>query len=283
MPNQIVPAIAFSLTVCFYFCASGLYIFQSIKRTDAYRTITHVSLIAGLVAHSITIGVISVIHGETILGGANILMLSSWALVCVYGIFEVWSKSQSYGAFILPIALTIMLVSWMMGLLSVNSIYALVYASWSYLILHVGAFIVSAACFFISGIASCMLLYQSYSLKKHKSEFMLSKLPSMSSLKKVARRAVFIGLPIFTLGLVLGIIHSFTMGTLVTVSTTGTITYFSPRIVFSLALWLLYVLYLIAVYGFKLSSRALSLISVIGAICCFILMFMSSLLPMLNG
>ncbi|NTU89798.1 MAG: cytochrome c biogenesis protein CcsA, partial [Actinobacteria bacterium] len=267
----------------FYACASGLYIFQSVKHTDAYRSLAHVFLIAGLVAHSITIGAISVIHGETILGGANILMLSSWALVCVYGIFEIWSKSQSYGAFILPLALIVMLVSWMIGLFAVDSIYALVYASWSYLILHVGSFIVSAACFFISGIASIMLLYQSHLLKTHKSGLMMSKLPSMSSLKKVTRRAVLIGLPIFTLGLVLGIIHSFTMGTLVTVSAAGTITYFSPRIIFSLCIWVLYVVYLVAVYGFKLSSRVLSWISVVGAIGCFVLMFMSSLLPMLNG
>lgn len=210
-------------------------------------------------------------------------MLSSWALAGIYLIFELIFKNASYGAFALPAVLVTMMAAFFIGLYTTPDVYVEVYRSWPILTGHVGAFILSAACFLISGIASVMLLYQSHQLKKRNAGFMDSKLPSLSSLKKIAGRSVAVGLPIFSVGLLLGIIHSFAGATLVTVGAPDISTYISPRIIFSLILWALYVFYLAAIYFMNLSTRKLSWISIVGAASIVILSFMSSTLPMLNG
>lgn len=278
--------VIFVLAAGFYCCSSALYIYQVFKRTDRYATVRRLFFLGGLIAHSVLIGLFSFLQGGTVLGGVNILMLSSWALVIIYAIFELISKTQSYGAFIVPLALVVMCVAWFMGL-SPDAlradVYNDIYGQWPFLTLHVGAFIIAAGCFFISGAASIMLLYQSHLLKTRKADFVGAKMPSLSALKKVAGRAVLIGLPIFTMGLLLGVSHAFVSGNLMAVSTTGAVAYLSPRIMLSVLLWLLYVVYLYVIYCANVSSRKGAWMSVVGAVATVVLTFMSATLPMLNG
>jgi hypothetical protein len=105
--------------------------------------------------------------------------------------------------------------------------------------------------------------------------------PSLARLQKLASRTVAIGLPIFTLGLLLGLSHGMINGQLAFSS--GSSAFFSARIIFSCLLWSCYVIYCGVTFITNVSWRASAWISIVGATGTLIVAVLSATTSMLGA
>jgi ABC-type uncharacterized transport system permease subunit len=212
-------------------------------------------------------------------------MICSWAIAAIYGTFELFSKSYKFGAVATGLTLLLLCTAWFLSFSSVGptaQTALTVYQEWPILAVHVGAFMAAALCFTVGGIASITFLYQSSRLKHHKTKALKSRVPSISTLKLIANRSVILGLPIMTIGLLLGINHGLYTGSLLDFSS-GASPFTSVRILVSSFLWSWYVIYLLTVYVMRTSTRVSAWFSIAGMLGILTLTVLSATLPMLNG
>jgi ABC-type transport system involved in cytochrome c biogenesis permease subunit len=277
--------ITFALAAALCCCALALYIYRLARHKERYTRLRHAFLYGTLITTSVLMGMFVQAQGSRVLGGTNMFMLGAWALLVAYTLFELISRTETYGAFILPPVLVALCIAWFPSLAPVAPGAAAageVYAQWPVLVVHVGAFIVSAVFFLIGGAAAIMLLVQSRQLKRHRAGLMGPGGPSLSALQRVGSRAIAIGMPFLTLGLLLGVSYGLTTGSLVIMSG-NTAPFFSARVVMSSLLWSCYAIYLILTYLVNTSWRVTAWIAIVGAVGTAVLSVMSATLPMLNG
>jgi hypothetical protein len=101
-----------------------------------------------------------------------------------------------------------------------------------------------------------------------------NRLSSLDTLKRVACRGVVVGLPVLSVGLLLGVMREVGLG--------YDIGHSSVRIDIAIVLWLLYAAYLIMVYVVRIPSRYTAVISVTGFPLVFVVAVLSATLPMLG-
>jgi ABC-type transport system involved in cytochrome c biogenesis permease subunit len=105
-----------------------------------------------------------------------------------------------------------------------------------WLVLHIVPTFLGYGLFTVGFIASVMYLLQEHRLKLHSSGPFLERLPSLEVLEAVARRSIVFGLPVFTLGLIAGVVWARTASHLL-----STHWYADPKIISGLLTWVVYV------------------------------------------
>jgi ABC-type uncharacterized transport system permease subunit len=212
----------------------------------------------------------------------NIFLLVAWALCVLYVCFEFLGGGRNFGALVMPLVVLATLIGWFAALApSANQVQAVaVYQDWPLLVVHVGAFILAAVCFLIGGVASVLLLRQMHQLKRDKAAALHASGPSLTALQKVAVRSATVGLPILTVGLLLGITQGFLTGQL-DFANAGV--FFSARILVSCLLWSCYVVYLVMTHLLDASWRVASWVAIIGSFVTLLIVVLSALSPMLGA
>ena len=121
---------------------------------------------------------------------------------------------------------------------------------------HVALIVFANAGFAFGAVSAGLYLWQEAQLKKHRSTIVTRRLPSLATLQTVARRSISFAFPVYTAGLLLGIIRA--------IEENVSAWFFDPRIMLAGVVWLTFGFYLTLVYRHNASTRTSSWVAVLG-------------------
>jgi ABC-type uncharacterized transport system permease subunit len=145
-------------------------------------------------------------------------------------ILAVQYRTVSFGIFLLPVAALLTVVpAFRPG--HETLAYPLIRTGW--LFLHVALLLAAYAALLISLIASLLYLIQERLLKQKRAPQNRSWLPPLETTDQIALKALLFGLPCMTAGLLIG--------SVVALQTIGPTFFADPKVLLSLAMWVVYV------------------------------------------
>ena len=139
-------------------------------------------------------------------------------------------RTVSFGIFLLPVAALLTLVPAFRPGAEVLD-YPLLHTGW--LFLHVALLLAAYAALLISLIASVLYLIQERRLKQKRTTQARSWLPPLETTDQIALKSLLFGLPCMTAGLLIG--------SVVALETIGPSFFADPKVLLSLAMWVVYV------------------------------------------
>lgn len=139
-------------------------------------------------------------------------------------------RTVSFGIFLLPVAALLTLVPAFRPGAEVLD-YPLLQTGW--LFLHVALLLAAYAALLISLIASTLYLVQERRLKQKRTSQARSWLPPLETTDQIALKSLLFGLPCMTAGLLIG--------SVVALETIGPAFFADPKVLLSLAMWVVYV------------------------------------------
>jgi ABC-type transport system involved in cytochrome c biogenesis permease subunit len=247
----------FALTL--YIGATVLYAYQFFLKRPSVGWWARFLTGAGFICQTLSIGAESISTGTTQFTGPNQLMLASWALVLLYFVMEHLIRIKIYGAFLIPVAVIFMVASQLMkgfaGPATLSAAQQAQLASWM-VPFHVALIVFANAGFAFGAVSAMLYLWQEAQLKKHRSNVVTRRLPSLSTLQRVARRSITFAFPVYAAGLLLGIFR--------VIEEDLPSWWFDPRIMMAGIVWLTFGLYLTLVYRHNVSTRTSSWVAVVG-------------------
>ena len=227
----------FWLRVALGFYGVGLlYALVALTRTSELlnRVALHAAYL-GMVFHlvSLTEGVFLADH-VTIAMVHNSESLLAFLIMAVFMIAYLIYKTTSPGIIVFPLVflLTFMAATRQQPILLMSP-----GLRTSWLFAHIGLILTGYAALVLSFCASVLYLIQQHSLKSKRPNGILSRLPALEDIDQIGYRALLLGFPFMTLGLI--------AGSVVAESTYGRIDFQDPKILLSLLMW---AVYLIMVY-----------------------------------
>ncbi|TLM86987.1 MAG: hypothetical protein FDZ75_07160 [Actinobacteria bacterium] len=270
LPVEQASTVLFWFAFALYVGATVLYAYQFILRRQKVVWWARFLTGAGFVCQTLAIGANSVARHGTPLDGANQLMLASWALVLLYFVMEHIIKIRAYGAFLIPVSAVLMIVSQLIGegtggLRPGDPYYGNITA------IHVALIVFANAGFAVGSVSSMLYLFQSSQLKRHKTSVLSRRLPSLATLQNVARRSISLAYPVYTAGLMMGIVRA------IQADEKGW--WQDPRIMMAGIVWVTFGAYLVLVYRHNVSSRTSSWLAVVGFVFVAVLAIIARTLP----
>jgi len=266
--------ILFWFSIALYIAATVLYGYQFVLKRSKVGFWARAHVGAGFICQTLSIGANSIYHGGTQLTGANQLMLASWAMVLMYFVMEHLIKIKIYGAFLVPVAVFFMGASEILAALnpaSPNEVMADPLLQSGLVAFHVGLIVFANAGFIIGAISSGIYLFQEGKLKTRRSNIITRRLPSLTTLQMIARRTISIAFPVYTSGLLLGILRA--------VSARVPEWWFDMRIMGSGLVWLVFGAYLVLVYRNNASNRTSSWVALGGFVMVIIVAIIARSVP----
>ncbi len=264
-----ISVVTFWFAFALYVAATVLYGYQFILRRQKVGWWARFFTGAGFILQTISIGVSSSMSNGTLLDGPNQLVLASWALVLLYFVMEHILRIRSYGAFLIPLAVTAMAASQLFaggqGLKPGDPLYG------GYVGFHVLMIVFANAGFLFGAVSAGLYLYQDTQLRNHKTNRFSRKLPSLAVLQLVARRSIAFAFPVYTAGLSLGIIKA------IQEDVSGW--WLDPRIIMSGIVLVTFATYLVMVYRREASSRACAWVAIAGMVFVIVLAVVARTLP----
>ncbi len=262
-------------TVALYVSATVLYAYQFILRRQSVGWWARFLTGAGFICQTLSIGANSMANNGTPLTGTNQLVLASWALVLLYFVMEHVIRIKAYGAFLVPVALVMLFAAAVAGGSDAGSIalapeQRALLSGWE-IAFHVALIVFANAGFAVGAVASGLYLYQNEQLRRHKSNRVSRRLPSLANLQMVARRSISLAFPVYTAGLLLGMMRA------LQVDLSGW--WADPRIMMAGIVWLTFGIYLLVVYRHNVSSRTAAIISLVGFLFVVVLAILARTLP----
>jgi ABC-type transport system involved in cytochrome c biogenesis permease subunit len=259
-------AVLFWFALALYIGATVLYAYQFVLKRPSVGWWARFFTGAGFICQTLSIGANSISTGGTQLNGANQLMLASWALVLLYFVMEHLIKIKIYGTFLIPVAVLFMgaaeIIGGLAGPSQLTSAQQVQLASWR-VAFHVALIVFANAGFAFGAVSAALYLWQEGQLKKHRSSKVTRRLPSLATLQTVTRRSISFAFPVYTAGLLLGIIRA--------IEESVSSWFFDPRIMMAGVVWLTFGFYLALVYRRDASTRTTSWVAVMGFVLVVIL------------
>ena len=265
--------VLFWFSLALYIAATVLYAYQFVLKRPKVGYYARFHTGAGFICQTLSIGANSLYHGTTQLTGANQLMLASWALVLLYFVMEHLIKIKIYGAFLVPVAVFFMGASEVLGALdrSSNQVMNDPLLNSGLVAFHVGLIVFANAGFVFGAVSSGIYLFQEGKLKSHTSNIITRRLPSLTTLQSIARRAILFSFPVYTAGLLLGVLRA--------VSASVSEWWFDQRIMLSGIIWVVFGTYLVLVYRQNVSNRTSSWVALFGFVLVVIVAIVARTVP----
>lgn len=266
--------VLFWFALALFISATVLYAYQFILKRPKVGWWARFLTGAGFICQTLSIGANSIANHGTPLTGPNALILGAWALVLIYFVMEHVIKIKIYGAFLIPVAVVFMIVGQLLGgpaagaHLDAAQIQQL--QSWR-VAFHVALILFGNAAFVFGAVSSMLYLFQDNQFKRHRSNLLTRRLPSLATLQTVARRSISLGFPVYTAGLLLGIVRA--------VEEHVPQWYLDPRIMLAGVVWAVYAVYLVRVYRHGISSRSAAWLSIAGFVLVIILAIIARTVP----
>jgi ABC-type uncharacterized transport system permease subunit len=164
------------------------------------------------------------------------LSFLAWALVAFYAVVLYRYRAQAVGAFTMPLISVLTFVALLINS-DPNTSPAAFSTTWLFPI-HTTLLIFAYAAFFIVFMASVMYLVLERELKLKNFSAIFHRLPSLTTVNELATTSAAVGLTLLTLGIVTGMIWSW--------SRNGRIWHNDPKEIFAVLTWLLY--FILAIY-----------------------------------
>jgi ABC-type transport system involved in cytochrome c biogenesis permease subunit len=267
--------VLFWFALALYIGATVLYAYQFVLKRSSVGWWARFLTGAGFICQTLSIGAHSIATSGTQLNGANQLMLASWALVLLYFVMEHLIKIKIYGTFLIPVAVVFMVAAEIIshftaGSTSLTPAQAMQLASWR-VAFHVALIVFANAGFAFGAVSAALYLWQESQLKKHRSNIVTRRLPSLATLQTVARRSISFAFPVYTVGLLLGIVRA--------IEENVSSWFFDPRIMIAGVVWLTFGFYLTLVYRHNASTRTSSWVAVMGFVLVVILAIAARTVP----
>lgn len=267
-------------SVTLYALSGALCAYAMIQKVDRVVAPAKVLLVVALVSQSVSIGLTSASTSGTLVAGPNILMLASWVLALVTLLLAAGKRFHGFVAFASPLVAALIVASQVLRVVSQGADPSnQVYYEWPTLVLHISLFFLAAAAFVVGASASVMQLYQQKLMKQRSERLFRVSMPAVSTLSTVAKRSAVVGTTLFTAGMLIGFARFLALYTVMAaVGCEGSLLYLVPRMVLSVAVWAIYVAYLVLSYLLPcaVSSRVRAWISVAGLALTVVLIVVSA-------
>jgi cytochrome c-type biogenesis protein CcsB len=238
MPGATVNAVLYDVALTAYIVATALSFAYLVGRREGFWRVSVLMTQAGWVCHTVALAVRAVELGRPPLATLpEAVSLVIWVAV----LLELWAERQYQikvlGAFVLPVVL-------MLGLALPTGLRALVLSpsnrsAWIWI--HVALALLGLAALVLNFAGAVMYILQERQLKAKRPGAFYYRLPPLETLDRLTYRALTIGFPFLTAGLLLGALWAG--------GSSGRRVTFDPLTVFSIVMWV--------VYAVTLSGRAL--------------------------
>ncbi len=266
--------VLFAFALALYIAATVLYAYQFVLKRSTIGWWARFLTGAGFICQTLSIGAHSISTHGTQLTGANQLMLASWALVLLYFVMEHVIKIKIYGTFLIPVAVAFMAAAQVLGELmqpaQLSSTQQLELASWR-VAFHVALIVFANAGFAFGAVSSGIYLFQEGKLKRHTSSIVTRRLPSLATLQMISRRAISFSFPVYTAGLLLGILRA--------VELRVEDWWLDPRIMIAGIIWFVFGAYLLLIYRQDVSNRTASWVALGGFVLVIIVAILARTVP----
>jgi len=236
------PPLTYDMSIFWLRIALGFYgvglLYALVALSRTHELLTRVALNAvylGAIFHfvSLTEGVFAADHVTAAMVHSSESLLAFLMMVVFLLVFLVY-KTTSPGIIIFPL---VFLLTFMAATRQQPFLVTSPGMRTSWLFAHIGLIFLGYAALVLSFCASVLYLIQQRSLKAKRATGILSRLPALEDIDQIGYRALLLGFPFMTLGLI--------AGSVVAESTYGRIDFQDPKILLSLLMW---AVYLIMVY-----------------------------------
>ncbi len=202
--------IFYKLTLSFSVISMLLFVWYSYGKNRMIFTISTIASIFSFLSLSIVLIIkLKLNYGLTILGidGTRYLILS-WVIMFIYYTAQYRYKIRLLGSIIIPVASMLIIMStFSTGHTPGIPIQFSSLSTFS----HVTLVFIGLGLLFLSFAASLLYLIKFNALKKHRASALDERLPSLPDIEKIIESTFNGGYPIFTLGLILGILYAGTI------------------------------------------------------------------------
>ena len=213
-----------------YLCGTAGYVVYLWRQREVAARVSAWLMVAGLALH--TAGLIaawSALGHIPAITLKQTLGLLAWSLVAGFLVVQARAKVKVLGSFVAPLALFLMILSWVQPGSEAQPISA--FGS-VWLALHVISAFLGDAMLALTAVAGAMYLLQEQQIRSKKPGWIYSRLPSLTTLDGLSRRFLMIGFPLLTLGMLGGAVF----GEFIS----GSYWRWAPKEVWSLIAWLVY-------------------------------------------
>ena len=255
----------FGLAMIIYLISSLLYIVNLVHRQRQIARIAFWTAFAGLFCHSAALILRTIASFQMGIGQPpftnlySSMVFFSWSVVLIYLIFEKKYGYQALGAVVMPIALLILASTALMS----NQIEPLVPALQSnWLLIHVVTCFFGYAAFAVAFGVSIMYLVKNYYDGSGGQRGIISLLPSTHVLDELEYKAVAVGFPFLTLGIITGAAWAHYAW--------GSYWSWDPKETWSLITWFVYAAFLHARFSAGWKGKRTAILSILGFL--FVLM-----------
>jgi len=207
------------------------------------------NLLAKVVEPAVGLGLIfhfvSLVESTVLMGHLSLVSIHysesilAFVAMVVFFVFFVGYRSVSPGVIIFPIVFVLTFAS-AIGQKPVTLSSPLVRGGWIFL--HIVLIYTGYAGLFLSCGASLLYLVQQRALKAKQSTPLLEWLPPLETVEEIGYRALLLGFPFMTLGLV--------TGSVLAIAKYGSLFIYDPKIVLSFLMWAVYMLLLYTRWSF---------------------------------
>ena len=221
-PGLINPA------VVGYICAMGLALAYLVQRHELVHRLAVLSTLAGWAAHTVALIVRAVELGAPPFGSLpDAVSVAVWVIVLLEVLIEQRSGLRVLGAFVLPIAVVLILKATTARPATLAPALA---GAWVWV--HIALALIGIAAFVFNFVGAIMYLLQERQLKLKRPGAFYYRLPALETLDRLTFRTLALGFPFLTVGLLLGALWARTSW--------GTALTFDPLAFFSLVAWVIY-------------------------------------------
>lgn len=230
------------------------YRFYFKSKTQRLASMIRKWLVSALLVHTIYLALFTYQTGHLPVGDTfQVLTASAWFFAIVYLVLEISLKEMTMGVFFLPVIIPLQAISTFF--IDTEKPLAPILTELTFEV-HVALMISAYAAFTISFIASVMYLLLAREMQRKKLGIFFERLPSLDFFDRLSNQAVNIGLPLVSLGILLGGI----MGASVWEGQWV----FDPKLFAVFISWAIYVAHLVTRKAMNWQGRQAAIISVVG-------------------
>lgn len=245
-----------------YLGATVLYVYFFLNKNRQLSWYATFLTGAGFIMQTISIVARWISTGQFPISGTfNSLLLASWGIVLVYFVVEHLIKIKTFGPLLVPIAFVLMAIAQLTGSQYMPHS-GEVLDNWR-VWFHVILIMLANAGFAIAAAAAGLYLLQERQIKRHKTNIVFRRLPSLAQADRLEKVAIEWAYPAYTAGIFLGILRAISLAP-EDPSLAGW--YLDPRVMLAGIIWVVYGVYLILRFRGNLSARQAAWLTIAGFI-----------------
>lgn len=228
-----MPALWLKLAVFFYGVGLLYSLLLLSERGQKLARIAGPAVGLGMTFHFVSLVEFAVLEGKITASVHHSESLLAFVIMVVFMIFFVRYRTTSPGIFVFPIVFFLTFAS-SIGPHPFAFTSPLLKNSW--IIVHIVLIFTGYAGLFLSFGASLLYLMQERSLKSKQSTTFMGRLPALQTIDEIGYRALLLGFPFMTFGLV--------AGSVLAENKYGSMFFADPKVLLSIIMWLVYMVLL---------------------------------------